>query len=115
MAARRLRAAEGHRAGGRAAEFYVEIDRVLREALSERLGGELGGLRLDELSALLRARGLPAEETTKVVAALEACDEARFAPGAAAADPAALAAMQARAADLIDAIERAPLGEGRGA
>jgi len=112
MAARRLRAAEGHRAGGRVAEFYVEIDRVLREALSERLGGELGGLRLDELSALLRARGLPAEETTKVVAALEACDEARFAPGAATADPAALAAMQARAAELIDAIERAPLGEG---
>ena len=55
--ARRRRTA---RRGGRAT-FYVEIDRVLREALSERLGTELGGLRLDELGALLRARGLPAD------------------------------------------------------
>ena len=47
-----------------------------------------------------------------VLGALEACDEARFAPGGAAADPAALSAMLARAGELIDAIERAPLGEG---
>ncbi|HVV52040.1 MAG TPA: BatD family protein, partial [Polyangia bacterium] len=112
MAARRLRAAEAHRAAGRTADFYVEIDRVLREALSERLGSELGGLRLDELGALLAARGFPAEETARVIAALEACDEARFAPGGAAADPAALGAMLARAGELVDAVERAPLGEG---
>jgi hypothetical protein len=111
MARRRLRAAEGHRAAGRAADFYLEIDRVLREALSERLGTELGGLRQDELGTLLRARGLPAEQTTGVLAAIEACDEARFAPGAGAADPAALAGMLARAEALLDGIERAPLAE----
>ena len=59
MARRRLRAAEAHRAAGRAGDFYGEIDRVLREALSERLGTELGGLRFDELGALL-ARARPA-------------------------------------------------------
>jgi hypothetical protein len=112
MAQRRLRTAEAHRSAGRAGDFYLEIDRVLREALSERLGTELGGLRLDEVGALLRARGLPDSETAGVVAAIEACDEARFAPGGAAADPAALSAMLARAGELIDAIERAPLGEG---
>ena len=112
MAARRLRAAEAHRAAGRTGDFYVEIDRVLREALSERLGSELGGLRLDELAALLRARGLPAEATSKVVAALEACDEARFAPGAAATAPGAQAALLDRAAELIDAVAETPLGEG---
>jgi hypothetical protein len=112
MARRRLRTAEGHRAAGRAGDFYLEIDRVLREALSERLGIELGGLRLDELGTLLRARGLPDGETAGVVRAIEACDEARFAPGGAAGDPAVLAAMLARAGELIDAIERAPLGEG---
>jgi hypothetical protein len=111
MARRRLRAAEAHRAAGRAGDFYGEIDRVLREALSERLGTELGGLRFDELGALLRARGLPDEQTVSVVGAIEACDEARFAPAAAAADPAALAAMLARAESLIDGIERAALGE----
>ncbi len=44
-----------------------------------------------------------------MVQVLVTCDEARFAPGAAAADPAALAAMETRAADLVGALERAPL------
>jgi hypothetical protein len=112
MARKRLRTAEGHRAAGRAGDFYLEIERVLRGALSERLGTELGGLRLDELGALLRARGLPDGETSGVVAVLEACDEARFAPGGAAADPATLSTTLVRAGELIDAIERAPMGEG---
>jgi hypothetical protein len=109
-ARRRLRAAELHRAAGRAGAFYVEIDRVLREALSERLGPNVGGLRLDELAALLVARGLPASETDGVVRALETGDEARFAPGGEKADPAALSAALTRAEELIDAIEKAPLG-----
>ena len=111
MARRRLRTAEAHRAAGRASEFYGEIDRVLREALSERLGTGLGGLRFDELGALLRARGLPDEQTADVVGAIEACDEARFAPAPATTDQAALAAMLTRAESLIDGIERAVLGE----
>ena len=110
MARRRLRAAEAHRAAGQASPFYLEIDRVLREALSERTGTELGSLRLDELATLLRARGLPDADVTAVAGALEACDEARFAPGGRTADPAALSAMLARAEQLIDAIERASLG-----
>jgi hypothetical protein len=110
MARRRLRTAEAHRAAGRAGEFYGEIDRVLREALSERLGTGLGGLRFDELGALLRAHGLPDEQTAAVVGAIEACDEARFAPAPATTDEAALAAMLARAESLIDGIERAVLG-----
>ena len=111
MAQRRLRTAEAHRTAGRAGEFYGEIDRVLREALAERLGTGLGGLRFDELGALLRARGLPDQQTAAVVAAIEACDEARFAPAATTTDPSALAAMLARAESLIDGIERAELGE----
>jgi len=110
MARRRLRAAEAHRAAGRATAFYLEIDRVLREALTERLRTEVGGLRLDELGALLTARGLPAEDAGGVVRALETGDEARFAPGGEKADPAALAAALARADELLEAIEKAPLG-----
>jgi len=110
MARRRLRAAEGHRAAGRATAFYLEIDRVLREALTERLRTEVGGLRLDELGALLTARGLPSEDAAGVVRALETGDEARFAPGGEKADPAALAAALTRADQLLEAIERAPLG-----
>ncbi|HVT06989.1 MAG TPA: BatD family protein [Polyangia bacterium] len=106
---RRLRDAEAHRAAGRVGPFYAEIDRVVREALSERLGTPVAGLHFDELRALLAARGLGEKEAAEVVQVLVTCDEARFAPGAAAADPAALAAMETRAADLVGALERAPL------
>jgi hypothetical protein len=100
---RRLRAAEAHRAAGRSADFYVEIDRVLREVLSERLGVPAAGLPQGELRAALAARGLPAPAIARVVAALEAGDAARFAPGET-ATPAALAAALAEASELIDVI-----------
>jgi hypothetical protein len=109
MARKRLREAEAHRVAGRVAPFYGEIDRVLRDALGERLGTPVAGLQLGELRELLTARGLGVQETAAVVGALETCDEARFAPGAGAADPSALAAMEGRAADLVGAIERATL------
>ena len=53
IARRRLHAAAAHRDAGRAAAFYVEIERVLRDALSEKLRVPVGGLRLDELADLL--------------------------------------------------------------
>ena len=108
---RRLRAAEAHRAAGRAGDFYIEIDRVLREVLSERLGSELGGLRLDELGALLRARGLPPTRRPAWSTRSRPATRRASRPGGAAGDPAALTAMLERAGELIDAIERAPLGE----
>jgi BatD DUF11 like domain len=109
MARKRLRDAEAHRAAGRVAAFYAEIDRVLRDALGERLGAPVAALQLNELRARLAERGLGEQEAAGVVSALETCDEARFAPGAVASDPAALAAMEGRAADLVTAIERAEL------
>ncbi len=112
LARRRLRQAEAHRTAGRAAAFYAEIDRVVREALAERLGTPVAGLQMDELRALLASRGLPDADSAEIIAVLAACDEARFAPGAAAGDPAALAAVEGRAADLVGAIERASLRPG---
>jgi hypothetical protein len=112
IARRRLHAAAAHRDAGRASAFYVEIERVLREALSEKLGVPVGGLRLEELADLLRARGLPADDVGRVVAALEACDEARFSPGGEPAGKPAQEAMLERAAALIDTVEKAPLPRG---
>jgi len=112
IARRRLHAAAAHRDAGRAGAFYVEIERVLRDALSEKLRVPVGGLRLDELAALLGARGLPADEVTRVRGVLEACDEARFSPGGEAAGKPAQDAMLERAAALIDTIEKAPLAPG---
>jgi len=109
IARRRLHAAAAHRAAGRAAPFYVEIERVLRETLSEKLHVPAGGLRLDELAALLAARGLPAADVAQVRAVLEACDEARFSPGGEPAGRPAQDVMLERAAALIDTIEKAAL------
>ena len=107
----RLRAAEAHREAGRATDFYIEIERVLREVLASRLGRSVMGLRHDELSALLAARGTPAELTARVLTELEACDQARFAPGGQTEAGAAMAETLGRADELIGAVEKAPLRE----
>lgn len=113
MVRRRLRDAEAHREAGRAAAFYIEIERVLREVLAARLGTSVTGLRHDELSALLGERGMPVEATARVLAELEACDLARFAPGADTETAAAMTAALERADELIGLIEKAPLREVR--
>jgi hypothetical protein len=113
MVRRRLGAAEAHREAGRAAEFYIEIERVLREVLAARLGSSVTGLRHDELSQLLGERGMPADATARVLAELEACDLARFAPGAETESPSAMTAALERADELIGVIEKAPLREGQ--
>jgi BatD DUF11 like domain len=111
MVRKRLSAAVAHRDAGRAADFYIEIERVLREVLAARLGRGVTGLRRDELSALLAERGMPAEATSRVLAELEACDLARFAPGGAAAGADAMSASLERADELIGLIEKTSLRE----
>jgi hypothetical protein len=112
MVRQRLGAAEAHREAGRTTELYIEIDRVLREVLSARLGLGVSGLRRDELAALLAVRGMPADATTRILAELEACDQARFAPGGDPAGANAMAAALERADELIGVIEKAPLRDG---
>jgi hypothetical protein len=113
MVRQRLGAAENHRDTGRWPAFHIEIDRVLREVLTARLRRPVSGLRMDELRDLLLERGMSADEAGRVIAALEGCDLARFAP--ATADAAAareqMSAALERAGELIVAIDKAPLRE----
>jgi hypothetical protein len=112
---RHLDAAVAHKEAGRATDFFIEIDRVLREVLAARLGMSVTGLRHDELGALLGERGMPADATARVLAELEACDQARFAPGGESTGAAAMASALERADELIGVIEKAPLREEAGA
>jgi hypothetical protein len=112
---RHLDAAVAHKEAGRATEFFIEIDRVLREVLAARLDHGVTGLRHDELGALLSERGMPADATARVLAELEACDQARFAPGGESTGAAAMASALERADELIGVIEKAPLREEAGA
>jgi hypothetical protein len=109
---KRLSAAERHRDAGRTTDFYIEIDRVLRDLLAARLGQSVAGLRMDELSALLRARGMPDEMAARLIAELEDCDLARFAPGSGGVGNERMGASLERAAELIEAIEKTGLSEG---
>lgn len=103
-----LTAAEAHRQRRDLGAFYNELDRVVREALSHRLGVAAAGLRLDELRDHLGGLGLGDAEAARVLALLEDCDRARFAPGSMASDDAALGAALERAAEVVAAIESAP-------
>jgi len=103
-----LAAAEAHRRRHDLGAFYNELDRVVREALSHRLGVAAAGLRMDELRDHLGTLGLRDADTAGVVALLEECDRARFAPGSMASDDAALGAALDRAGEVVAAIESAP-------
>ncbi|HEY8922931.1 MAG TPA: BatD family protein [Polyangia bacterium] len=98
-------AAEGHRRNRQVAAFYIEIERVLREALSHRLGVAAAGLTMDDVRARAGELGLTSADADKLVAALEECDRARFAPGSVPSDDAALGAALDRAAELAAQIE----------
>ncbi|MEA2700686.1 MAG: hypothetical protein QOI66_4957 [Myxococcales bacterium] len=112
---KRLSAAQQHLDAGRTGDFYIEIDRVLRDLLAARLGLSVAGLRMEELSTLLRERGMPDGVVARVLAELEDCDLARFAPGSGGVGRERMTASLERAAELIDAIEKSPLRDEKNA
>jgi hypothetical protein len=63
-----LASADRHRQRGEISPFFIEIDRVMREALTSRLGRPVKGLRLDELRALLGARAFPPAQIDRMIA-----------------------------------------------
>jgi hypothetical protein len=99
-----LRAAEKAQNDGNPAAFYGEIDRVLRELLIARLGQPIAGHSRDELTGLITGSGLPAAVAERIVAVLDECDRARFAPGS--ITPGEQAAALDRAEELIPLIEK---------
>jgi hypothetical protein len=113
MVRQRLGAAEAHRDAGKRSDFYIEIDRVVRDVLAARLRRPVAGLRMDELRDLLLARGMPADEAGRVIAELESCDLGRFAPAetAGTAPREQMNAALERAGELIVAIDKVPLRE----
>jgi BatD DUF11 like domain len=106
---RRLGAAERHLREGRTGPFFIEIDRVLRDFLSAKLGRPVTGMSRDELSSHLGRVGLPPELVAGIIAALEEGDRARFAPGP--VEQAQMRAALDRAGEVILLIERSPLRE----
>ena len=104
LAGRRLRSATALLREGRLAPSLAEIERVLRELLSSKLGTAAAGMSRDELRAALAAGGAAPALIDATVAALDDCDRARFAPGSITAEEASRASE--RASELIEGFEK---------
>ena len=107
LARRRLRTAEANLREGRLAQAFGEIERVLREFLTGKLGTQVAGLSWDELRSTLAQAGLAPTLVDATLAALEDCDRARFAPGSVSAEEVRVA--RDRASEIILQIEKAAL------
>jgi hypothetical protein len=88
-ARKRLRGAEallGQAKAGKAdaQAFYAEVARALTQYLGDRQGIAAQGMTRDQLATALAARGHTKGTIAALAAALDACDQARFAPDASA-------------------------------
>jgi len=75
----RLKGAEAMRGGP---EFHAEVARGLTGYLADKQGIVAAGMTREELAAALNERGHAASTVRALLAALDRCDERRFAPGA---------------------------------
>ena len=107
LARRRLRTAEANLREGRLAQAFGEIERVLREFLTGKLGTQIAGLSWDELRSTLAQAGLAPALVDATLAALEDCDRARFSPGSLSVEE--VRATRDRASEIILQIEKARL------
>lgn len=107
---RRLRTAAAHLHENRLASSLGEIERVLREFLTSKLGRTVVGMSRDELRVALTGAGAPQALVDSTIAALDTCDRARFALGSIGTDEASTAID--RAGEIIEAFEKlkAPAG-----
>ena len=110
-ARKRMRAAEMHIRAQRPSAFFAECARSLYEHLEYRLGMKAESYTNEELRRLLASRGFDEELATAIASELENCDFARFA--ASASGPGEMRSALRRVRQLLAAIERAPLRDGR--
>lgn len=87
--------------------FLAAIEQALVEFVTDKLGVAARGLTREELRRALQAKSLPAESVEGLVSVLEACDTARFMPGA--TSPDAMQTLLDKAADVLG-----KLSSGRG-
>lgn len=105
---KRLRTATAHLQAGKLAPSLAEIERVLREFLTGRIGRTVAGMSHDELRTALASLGATSTLVDGTIAALDTCDRARFAPGSITAEEASAAID--RAGEIIEDFEKLKSG-----
>jgi hypothetical protein len=101
---RRLRTAAGYLQAGKLAASLAEIERVLREFLTGKIGRTVAGMSRDELRSALEALGAAKVLIDGTIAVLDTCDRARFAPGSLTPEEASKAIDQA--GEIIEDFEK---------
>jgi hypothetical protein len=101
---KRLHTAAGYLRAGKLAPSLAEIERVLREFLTGKIGRTVAGMSRDELRAALEALGAAPVLLDGTIAALDTCDRARFAPGSITTEEASNAIDQA--GEIIEEFEK---------
>ena len=107
---RRLRTATAHLRDGRLAPSLGEIERVLSEFLTGKVGRPVAGMSREELRAALASIGAGQGLTESTVSALDTCDRARFAPGS--INPEEASRAIDRASEILEAFEKLQVGQG---
>jgi hypothetical protein len=92
---------------GDVAGFHAALAGSMRSVLDHRLGLSIEGLTRPELKERMERGGFPADLVQDVAQELDACDAARFAPGA--VDRAGLGASLDRVRRLLDRLGRVEL------
>jgi hypothetical protein len=103
---KRLRMATSLLQENRLAPSLSEIERVLSEFLTGKVGRPVSGMSRDEIRAALGKLGAGKALTENTVETLDICDRARFAPGDINQDEASRAID--RASEIIEAFEKLP-------
>jgi hypothetical protein len=101
---RRLRTATAHLREGRLAPSLGEIERVLTEFLTGKVGRAVAGMSREELRSALARIGARPDLTESTVSALDTCDRARFAPGS--INPEEASRSIDHASEIIEAFEK---------
>jgi hypothetical protein len=101
---RRLRTATAHLREGRMAPSLGEIERVLSEFLTGKVGRPVAGMAREELRVALTSIGAGPGLTESTIKALDTCDRARFAPGS--INPEEASRAIDHAGEIIEAFEK---------
>jgi hypothetical protein len=110
---RRLRTATAHLREGRLAPSLGEIERVLSEFLTGKVGRTVAGMSRDELRTALASLGARQGLQGSTIAALDVCDRARFAPGS--INPEEASSAIDRASEIIEEFEKLQSSTGENA
>ena len=86
MAKKRLSAAEQHLKSNSKEPFYVEIFKALHGYISNKLNIPVADLNKEHISESLKTRSVSDDTISKLIATLDNCEFAHYAPGAASGD-----------------------------